>query len=182
MTEPRRLDGPAVEARLARLDALLDRVEAVPGPAAEAALEAVRVLTEVYGEALARVRDLAGARLEARLADDELLGHLLVLHAVHPEPAGRRVTRALERLAPALRERGAEAELLGLHDGEAHVRLSVKGCGCSAEDVEEAVREAVLAAAPELTAVRRVADDGRAPAFVPLTALVPGGAVGGSRS
>jgi Fe-S cluster biogenesis protein NfuA len=180
MAEAGRLDAQAVEARLARLDDLLDRVEAVPGPTAEAAIEAVQTLTEVYGEALTRVRDLAGPRLREQLADDELIGHLLVLHAVHPEPAERRVARALERLAPALRERGAQAELLGLADGRARVRLTVKGCGCSGESVEDAVREAVLAAAPELTGIDRVADEERAPAFVPLEALVPGRAGGGS--
>jgi Fe-S cluster biogenesis protein NfuA len=182
MGELRRLDAQAVEARLARIDELLDRVEAVPGPTAEAAIESVQALTEIYGEALARVRDLADPHLNKRLADDELIGHLLVLHAVHPEPADRRVARALDRLAPALRERGAQAESLGVEDGVARVRLTVKGCGGSSATVEEAVREAVLAAAPELTGVRRVEDTERDPAFVPLEALVPGGAGGGGAS
>lgn len=178
MAEPRRLDAQAVEARLARLDDLLERVEAVPGPTGEAAVEAVRTLTEVYGEALARVRDLADPRLRERLADDELIGHLLVLHEVHPEPAERRVARALDRLAPALGERGTQAVLLGVEDGEARVRLTVKGCGCSPQTVEDAVREAVLTAAPELSGMRRVSGSGPAPAFVPLEALVPGAGAG----
>ena len=72
-----RLLDPEVEARLARLDALLDGLDATPGPATRSAVEAVALLTEVYGEALARVLDLSDGTLAARLADDELLGHLL---------------------------------------------------------------------------------------------------------
>src|SRR5215813_10555388 len=92
-----RLADPAVEARLARLDELLEGIEAAAGPTPRSAVEAVRVLTEVYGEALARVVDHADAALAERLADDELLSHLLVLHAIHPEPVERRAARAVER-------------------------------------------------------------------------------------
>ncbi|MGW0416672.1 NifU family protein, partial [Streptomyces collinus] len=103
-----RLPDPAVEARLARLDELLAGLESAPGPAAREALESVALLTEVYGEALARVLDLADDGLRARLADDELLGHLLVLHGIHPESAEDRAARAVERLRPAVRERGGD--------------------------------------------------------------------------
>ncbi|MFI9161311.1 NifU family protein [Kitasatospora aureofaciens] len=156
-----RLDAQAVEQRLARLDELLERVEAVPGPGGEAALAAVRTLTEVYGEALARVMDLLPPE---PLLDDELLGHLLVLHDLHPEPPERRAARALQ----ALRERGVQAELAGVDGGVAEVRLTVKGCGSSAGAVEAAVREAVLAAAPELSEVRRAPER----AFVPVDSLL----------
>jgi Fe-S cluster biogenesis protein NfuA len=174
-----RLDDTGVEARLARIDELLGRVQAVAGPTAEAAVEAVEALTEVYGEALARVRDFADAPLTARLADDELLGHLLVLHHLHPEPVERRVSRALERIRPAVRERGGDVQLAGVEAESAHIRLAVKGCGASreaAETVWGAVREAVLAVAPELSEIRRVPpdDDAPEPAFVPLDSLRPG--------
>lgn len=173
---PSRLDDTAVGERLRRVDELLERVENVPGPTSEAAMGAVQALTELYGEALARVTDLATPELRERLARDELLGHLLVLHDVHPEPVGRRLENALDRLRPALRERGAEVELVALADGTATVRLTSKGCGSSAGALEEAVREALLSVAPELTEVRletgRRADGGAVDtAFVPLTSL-----------
>src|SRR3954463_13290189 len=91
-----RLPDPAVEARLARLDEVLAGLESAPGPTVRSALEAVRLLTEVYGEALARVLDQADGQLAGRLADDELLAHLLVLHAIHPESVERRAARAVE--------------------------------------------------------------------------------------
>ncbi|MFE1878464.1 NifU family protein [Streptomyces diastatochromogenes] len=172
-----RLPDPAVEARLARLDEVLAGLESMPGPAAREVLESVTLLTEVYGEALARVLDHADERLRERLADDELLGHLLVLHSLHPETVERRAARAVERLRPAVRERGGDLEWAGVEGQVARVRVSTgggcgSGCGGGSSDVTAAVRAAVLAAAPELDAVEPVTAERRAaPAFVPLTTL-----------
>ncbi|MER6423038.1 NifU family protein [Streptomyces sp. NPDC001137] len=174
MAEPERLADPAVEARLARLDQLLEELESAPGPAARPAVETVRLLTEVYGEALARVMDHADPQLAERLADDELLGHLMVLHAIHPEPVERRAARAVELLRPAVQERGGDVEWAGVDGAVGRVRLTAgggcgSGCGGGTGDVTAAVREAVLAVAPELTEVEPVQTT--APAFVPLTTL-----------
>lgn len=89
MAERPRLDGQVLASRLAWLDETLGRLEQMPGPTAETALDAVAALTEVYGEALARVMDRAAAdaTLTGALADDRLLGHLLTLHDIHPRPA-----------------------------------------------------------------------------------------------
>ncbi|MEU2714344.1 NifU family protein [Streptomyces sp. NPDC007205] len=181
MADTGRLADPAVEGRLTRLDELLGRLENAPGPLGATTVEAVRLLTEVYGEALARVLDLAGQPLAARLAEDELLGHLLVLHQLHPEPAARRAERAVDRLRPAVRDRGGDVELVGVEGRVARVRVSEaggcgSGCGGGAT-VADAVREAVLTAAPELTAVEQLPAPARPapPAFVPLTALRLGG-------
>ncbi|WP_445529197.1 NifU family protein [Streptomyces cyslabdanicus] len=182
---PARLADPDVEARLARLEELLAGLESAPGPTVRSALEAVRLLTEVYGEALGRVLDRAGGELTARLAEDELVGHLLVLHEIHPEPAERRAERAVERLRPAVRERGGDVEWMGLEEQVARVRITTggggcgSGCGGATDDVTGAVRAAVLAAAPELAAVEAVAGASErqaAAAFVPLDSLVRRGA------
>jgi Fe-S cluster biogenesis protein NfuA len=173
-----RLADPDIEARLARADELLARLESAPGPTVGSAVEAIGLLTEIYGEALARVLDAADGELTRHLVEDELLGHLLVLHDIHPEPAERRAARAVERLRPAVRDRGGDVEWAGVEGEVARVRVSTgggcgSGCGAGggAADVTEAVRDAVLAAAPELAAVEPVpvATDRRAaPAFVPL--------------
>ncbi|MEY9989066.1 Fe-S cluster biogenesis protein NfuA [Streptomyces sp. V4I8] len=180
---PTRLADLDVETRLARLDHLLEAIESAPGPTTRSATEAVGLLTEVYGEALARVMDHADGRLAELLADDELLGHLLVLHDIHPEPAELRAARAVERLRPAVRERGGDAEWAGVEGQVARVRLTSgggcgSGCGGGASEVTDAVREAVLAAAPELTAVEPLAAaaPAPAPAFVPLATLTHRGA------
>ncbi|MBO8197218.1 NifU family protein [Streptomyces smyrnaeus] len=179
MGDPPRLADAEVEQRLARLDELLERVEKVAGPTADAARAAVRGLTELYGEALARVGDLAGPELVRRLAGDQLLHHLLVLHGLHPDPVERRVAAAVESIAEVLRRRGATIELVGIDGPVATVRLTTKGCGTSSSGIEEAVREAVLAAAPELAEVRTAPQEAAAPAFVPLESLLPATAPAG---
>jgi Fe-S cluster biogenesis protein NfuA len=167
------LDNAAVRDRLTRLEALLEQVEAIPGPSGEIALEAVSALAEVYGEALARAMAYASDApgLVPAITGDELLGHLLVLHGIHPDPVERQVAHALDELRPAVRERGGDVELAGIEAGVATVQLSIKGC--SSAGVEDAMREAVLTAAPELSDVQRapVARRGEA-AFVPLDALL----------
>ncbi|MEU5598001.1 NifU family protein [Streptomyces sp. NPDC020298] len=170
MADGTRLDEASLAARLARLDDLLEHLEETPGPTAREALEAVRALTEVYGEALARILDRAQAPLAGEMAEDELLAHLMVLHGIHPEPVEVRVAREVERLGGELRERGGDLELVAVEGEVVRVRLAVKGCGSSSAGILDAVREAVLGVAPELQAVEQVRD-APPPAFVPLDAL-----------
>jgi Fe-S cluster biogenesis protein NfuA len=173
MADDARPDDVAVREQLARLDELLGQVEATPGPAGELALETVSALAEVYGEALTRMTAYAAespAAVDA-ITGDELLSHLLVLHGIHPDPVERRAARAVDELRSVLAERGGDVELAGITDGVANVRLSVKGCGSSSAGVEDAVREAVLALAPELADVQR-APAPREAAFVPLDSLL----------
>jgi Fe-S cluster biogenesis protein NfuA len=168
-----RLDNAAVCDQLTRLDGLLEQVEAIPGPSGEIALEAVSALAEVYGEALARAvayASEAAPELVQAITDDELLGHLLVLHGIHPDPVERRVAHALDELRPALQERGGDVELSSIEAGIATVQLSIKGC--SSAGVEDAVREAVLTVAPELSDVQRAPAAKRDAAFIPLDALL----------
>ena len=174
------LDDAAVADRLTRLDDALGRLERTPGATAETALDAVTMLTEVYGEALARTVARLPGDAAASLPDDELVGHLLALHGLHPEPAERRVTRALDRLRPELERHGLDVKLTGIDAGTARVGLRGGGCGCGAETVRDAVREAVFAAAPELESVE--VSSPRAAAFVPVDALMrrPAPAAGGA--
>ncbi|MFR9796519.1 NifU family protein [Streptomyces sp. MS06] len=171
MAEADRLGDGAVAARLTRVDELLERLENTPGPTSRDAVDAVRALAEVYGEALARILDRADADLAAGLAGDELVGHLMVLHDVHPEQVRPRLDRAVERLRGDLRGHGGDLELVGVDAGVARVRLTSAGCASGSAGVMDAVRETLLAAAPELRAVEREPEPAGPPAFVPLDAL-----------
>jgi hypothetical protein len=171
-----RLDDGAVRQRLVRLDELLDRVEQIPGPTSDAALEAIHTLTEVYGEALGRVMALAPPDLAARLVEDELVGHLLLLHGLDPRPVEERVTRALAEAQPHLGTDG-HAELTSIEAGVATVRVTATGC--SAAGVAALVTDAVLAAAPELTGVNpEIATSAPATPLIPAESLLrrPGAA------
>ncbi|MDT7680558.1 MAG: hypothetical protein QOG57_868, partial [Pseudonocardiales bacterium] len=167
-----RLDNAEVRARLAVLDTQLAQLEDSPGPIGELALAAVSGLAEIYGQALARALDLADPAGVEGLLGDELIGHLLALHGIHPEPVEARVTRVIDGLRAALAARGGEIELDGVDHGVAIVRVSVGGRGSRSADIEQAVREAVLTAVPELTGVAIVPSGESVPtAFVPLDAL-----------
>jgi len=162
-----------VERRLAELDALLARVEQLPGPAGELAMEAVAALAEIYGAALTRAVAQPGAPVAAFTADP-LLGALLALHGIHPDPVTVRVGRALDEVGEVLGAHGGQVTLSRIDDGVAELAVTPgHGCGSPAPaEVEEAVRGAVLAAAPELSDVHVVAlDAARTPAFVPIDSL-----------
>ena len=149
-----------VRSRVARVEALLATLEeADDGPARAAAMDAVQGVVELYGEALARliaqVSEACGPEAVARLADDELVGHLLLVHDLHPVELNSRVRQALDDVRPYLRSHGGNVELLGIEAGIAHVRLegNCHGCPSSAVTLRHAVEEAVRKAAPELSAV-----------------------------
>ena len=148
------MDEREIGATLERLDALLEQLERTPGATAETALEAVGLLTGVYGEALSRMVDRAGP-VAGSLAEDELLGHLFALHGIHPASLEDRVERALERVRPYAHSHGGNIELVGIEHGVARVRLAGACDGCTSSQItmENAVRDAVLAAAPELSGV-----------------------------
>jgi len=80
-----RLDDRAVGVRLAALDQQLAQLETTSGPIGELALATVSGLAEIYGQALARALDLVDPALLQRMLSDELIGHLLVLHGIHPD-------------------------------------------------------------------------------------------------
>ena len=172
-----RLGDRAVRQRLVVLDEQLAQLESTPGPIGELALAAVSGLAEVYGQALARALDLVDPALLDRMLGDELIGHLLVLHGIHPSPIEYRTSRVVEGMRARLVARGAEIELTGLEHGVAILRLSAKGCGSGAAGIEQSVRDALLAAVPELSAVTFVPAQRTSRAtFVPLDSLMrPGG-------
>jgi Fe-S cluster biogenesis protein NfuA/nitrite reductase/ring-hydroxylating ferredoxin subunit len=145
-----------------RVEGLLAELRDLADPAARAAAEgAVRLLVELYGAGLERVVDLAtagpdGPELLDRLAADELVGSLLIVHGLHPHSTEERIQRALDRVRPYLGSHAGGIELLGVDEGGvAHLRLqgSCDGCPSSLATVKLAVERAIEEAAPELTGI-----------------------------
>jgi NifU-like domain len=168
-----RLGDPAVRALLAELNEQLEQLEAVPGPLGELALTAVAGLAQIYGQALIRTLELADPAVVDRMLGDGLIGHLLALHGIHPEPVDARLARVIEELRAALTAQDGTIELDRLDDGVAVMRVSGGGRGSSLADIEQTVRRAVLTAVPELAGVTIVPVQGSsAAAFVPLDALM----------
>ena len=145
-----RLDAAAVEELLVRFEDEVARIEQIPGPTTDAALDAVSTLAALYGEALARVVDAVPPEAVRTLAADELVGHLLLLHGLHPESVEERVGHALKEAEPFLGHDG-HAELSGIDAGVARIRVAAGGCGSQA--AVDALADVVLAEAPELAGV-----------------------------
>jgi Fe-S cluster biogenesis protein NfuA len=170
------LDDRDVRERVARLDEVLERLEQTPGATAEAGMRAIELLTGIYGEALTRVVERVSAipELASALADDELLGHLFMLHEIHPAPLARRVELALDDVRPYVHSHRGEVELVGVEGSIVRIRLSgtCGSCSSSSTTLDVAVRDAVLAAAAELTDVVAEAapPDGARP-LIPLETL-----------
>ncbi len=176
-------DDEHARARVARTEELLSGLESLPdGAAAARAAETVEALVDLYGDCLARItahlgEDGRGDALLRRLADDELVGRLLLVHDLHPDPVETRVRRALEDVRNGAGPAADGVELLELSGTTARVRLRGGGRGCSSSSaspraLEEAVREAVTGFAPEVERVDVETVPDRAPeALIPVDSL-----------
>ena len=159
-----------------------DRIEILMGELAAAspavrgkAEELVRLLMQLYGAGLERILtivdefDAAGQSVAgpifARLAADDLVASLLVLHDLHPLDLETRVARALEHFRSYLDSHGGAVTLLGVEDGVVRLRLEGK-----ASSAKAAIEKAIKEAAPEIA---RIEVEG---------ALVQIGGLGGHRS
>jgi Fe-S cluster biogenesis protein NfuA len=161
-----------------RIERLLDDLHAAVDPRAyDAVEELVRQVTELYGAGLARVvelsREIAPALLD-RLAGDELLASLLVVHGLHPVPVAARVEAALESVRPFLAHHDGDVELLGIDPDAGAVLLrllgSCDGCPSSSVTLQLAVEHAIVTAAPEIV---RIDVEDAAPVPVPAGPETP---------
>ncbi len=127
-----------------------------------AAEESVRLLVELYGEGLTRMAtamaETDDGRLRLReLAGDGLVASLLIVHGLHPVSLEQRIDEALDSVRPYLGSHAGGVEVIGVDDeGVLQLRLqgSCDGCSSSSETVRVAIENAVIAAAPEIVAVR----------------------------
>jgi Fe-S cluster biogenesis protein NfuA len=149
--------------RMARLESLLHEAERFPDPGARAhAREVVQALLDLHGAGLERMLEKIadagpqGLALIDSLAEDDLIGSLLVLYGLHPLDLETRVRLALDRVRPYLRSHGGGVELLGVAEGVVRLRMqgSCDGCPLSAATLRSAIEEAIHDKAPDVTAIQ----------------------------
>lgn len=176
MTTPDRPESPAQTSegdahwRTAgdRIQTHLDSCAAGGPVAYERAQQLIREVVGLYGAGLERIMRLGDAGCDTgfaeRLATDDLVGSLLLVHGLHPHGVQRRVCDALDRVRPYLGSHGGDVDLVevvpGERPGESTVRLSFTGscksCPSSSATLELAVEDAVRAAAPEVVSIEVV--------------------------
>jgi Fe-S cluster biogenesis protein NfuA len=165
------LDDTEARELVARVEGLLEEVDALADPAArEKVLEVVAALLDLYGEGLGRVvqrvAEADQGEMARAFAEDELVSHLLLLHGLHPVPLDERVRGALAGVRPYLDSHGGDVELLGIDDGVVRLRLegSCNGCPSSAVTLKLAIENAIHDAAPE---IEEIVAEGAEPAPAP---------------
>jgi Fe-S cluster biogenesis protein NfuA/nitrite reductase/ring-hydroxylating ferredoxin subunit len=126
--------------------------------------ETLGLVAELYGAGLAQVIEIAAGSegedrwaLLDRLAEDELVASLLVLHGLHPSNLTTRVQKALDGVRPYLGSHGGDVELIGVEEEEGVVQLrmlgSCDGCPSSSVTLKLAVEGAIQEAAPEIVRI-----------------------------
>ena len=141
------------EQLIARVQELTGRLEDLGDDACrELAEELTGAVVQMYGAGLERIVELIDEDTRDRLAADDLVAGLLMIHDLYPVPLEERVVAALDTVRPYMESHGGNVELLGVEDGIARLRLegSCKSCRASSSTLELAVRQALQEHAPDL--------------------------------
>jgi hypothetical protein len=144
-------DGPADDLRAVgeRIERLLDRLERT-APNAFADVETlVRLLTDLYGAGLVRAIELGGPELARRLAEDELLASLMLVHDIHPDGLEARAAAAVAAVVPKIEVAGGTVELVAVSASAGTVHLVVRGH--KPDPLGDVVRKSVADALPDAT-------------------------------
>ncbi|MBS4727027.1 NifU family protein [Mycobacterium sp. SM1] len=142
-----------------RIQTLLDAASTGGAAARERAEQLVREVVELYGAGLARIMAMIeDPALIDRLASDDLVASLLLVHGLHPHDVRRRVHDALDSVRPYLGSHGGDVHLLDVAGDTVRLQFagSCKSCPSSAVTLELAVEDAVRAAAPEISSIEVV--------------------------
>jgi Fe-S cluster biogenesis protein NfuA len=161
-----------------RIEQLLEELRGSTDPRTFTGIEELlRLFSELYGAGLARIMELAadgadpdGSGLSDRLAGDDLVASLLLVHGLHPESLESRVDKALAKVRPFLATHDGDVELLDIDADAGALRLrllgSCDGCPSSAITLQGAVETAIIEAAPEIVIID-VDEPSKAPGAAP---------------
>jgi Fe-S cluster biogenesis protein NfuA len=151
-----------VDQRARAIEELVRKLESSADAGLRAtARELVQALMDLHRAGLERALELVdqtgdpGRVVIDRLAEDDIVKHLLVLHGLHPLSLDARVHQAIENSRRSLQTQGAEVEHVVVDDaGRVHVTLRVgngsgHGCGSPAETLRAAVEDAIYDSAPD---------------------------------
>jgi Fe-S cluster biogenesis protein NfuA len=149
----------APEELVERVQELLGSLDEIADPVAQSRVqELIGTVLELYGAGLERIlgilEDAGDPALPIRTAmlDDGIVASLLLIHGLYPISLEERVMQALDSMRPFLASHGGNVELVGVEEGVARLRLqgSCNGCPSSAATLENALKEAIEEAAPDL--------------------------------
>jgi hypothetical protein len=162
--------------QIGRIDKLVQKLDSSDPSLRGTARDLIQSVMQLHGAGLERILEIvsstggdAGALLVKTLGQDELVSSLLVLYGLHPEDFETRVRRALDKVQPLLRSRGASLDVVAI--AEDQVRLILNG---ASPDLQAVVREALFETAPDAldVSIEGGVERSRSSSFVPLTSLL----------
>lgn len=144
-----------------QLNSLIEAVERHPDEDfRERVMALVQSLLALHHSAFHRIVDILVARPDgeeiiAEITADEHVRAVLMIQRLMPADLETRVLEALDRARPALREHGAEVELVRLENGIARLRLvgSAASANISTATFKFTIEHALAEAAPDLVRV-----------------------------
>ncbi len=149
--------------RMQKIETLIQEIDRFRDPAArEHARQIVQSLMDLHGTGIGRMLEHiasageAGQSIIDSLAQDDLVGNLLLLYGLHPLDVETRVGQALKKVRPYLHSHGGNVELLRVEGDIVHLQMqgSCHGCPSSAVTLKDAIEQAIYEAAPDVTAIR----------------------------
>jgi hypothetical protein len=159
--------------RIGHIDGLVQKLESSADPALRrTAKELMARLMELHGAGLDRMLEIVvevKPELVGTLADDPLVGSLLILYGLHPDDFETRARRGVDKVRPLLRSHGVRVNPVTVTETSVHIKMT----GGSSREMEAAIREALLEAVPDATEVviEGVKPTSQASQFVPLSSL-----------
>jgi Fe-S cluster biogenesis protein NfuA len=171
--------------RIARIEELVQAIEGLADEKARSqARELTQALLDLHGRGLNRALEIVfdssddGHMLINKLAEDDLVSKLLLLHGLHPLDLETRVRHALAEVKPRLGLHGGNVELLGVTpDGTVRLQLegNCEGCPSSRVTLKYSIEEALYAAAPDIMVleVNGLVAEHAAPAANPMFTECP---------
>ncbi len=165
--------------QFARIEALLGTVQEHGNPAVLAAVqEIVQSLLSFHAAGVSRLIEGFDSGVLVRLADDELVSGLLVLHGLHPLDLQTRVQQALDSVRGKLAKHDAQVDLIDIVQDGVRLRLHLAGhgCGSTMQALRDSIEQAVHAFAPDVTGLAIEAEEPAsrpAETFIPVEQLLP---------
>jgi hypothetical protein len=165
------------------IERLVAELEEIQDPVAREKVRAlVRSVLALHAGCLERIVSTLAAEsptLLKKLAADELVASVLLLHELHPDALEDRVGAALAAARPRLAALGATVGRVEISEGLVTVAVEVKddAHAGAAANARAIVEQALASAAPDADIEVTAPDD---PALVPVSRL-KSGARGGSR-
>src|ERR1700738_817466 len=148
------------EASLRRIEQLISALDEHPDLAARnSARELVELVLDLHGVGLAKLLAIVaaaegGTTILARLAEDDQVKSLLLLHGLHPDDLETRIRKAVDRLGPHLGVHGLRLEVVEIAQGIARLRVYQSGSvAVNAPllwSLPSEIEDAIIEAAPDI--------------------------------